>query len=61
MNEQPDYQSGSRLLKRVLDRAVANEGLTFTEANDIHGEAIVQALREAVAMRRASQDKEAAT
>lgn len=50
-----DYQEGSRLLKRTLDRAVANEGLTFTEALDAHTRALEGVLREAVAMRRAEQ------
>lgn len=57
MSTQPDYQAGSRLLSRVLDHAVASEGLTFTEALDVHMDALPGVLREAIAMRRAHQEQ----
>lgn len=50
-----DYQAGSRRLQAALDVACATEGLTFTEALEIHTEALPALLREAVAMRRTEQ------
>lgn len=55
--DQPDYQAGSRLLRRALDKAVANEGLTFTEALDLHTDAIPGVLKAAVDMRREHQNQ----
>jgi hypothetical protein len=53
----PDYRAGSRLLRRSLDRAVKQEGLSFTEALDIYDDALPGVLSAAVAMRRAEQER----
>lgn len=55
MSGRVDYQEGSNLLRRVLDRAVRDEGLTFGEALDLHIDAVPGVLRAAVELRRAVQ------
>lgn len=55
--DQPDYQAGSRLLKRALDKSVANEGMTFTEALDVWTDALPGVLKAAVDMRREHQNQ----
>lgn len=57
MTTTPDYQAGSRLLRRALDRVVAEEGLSFQEALAVLDEALPGVIHAAVEMRRAEQNR----